>query len=398
MVNKWIIVTFMGLLLMHNAFGQITLNSEMATFFNDNLYRAPQKTSDFVTNLNFNLMYQLEKIPLSITVNPDYYFYVDHPEQNFWFAGGGLEYYPFLDEKQSWQFYTAAYYFKRLNKTDFKSYNYDQWQLSAALYFNGQQTISQFSYQFRKREYENFSSLNNNTHYFNWKLNRAFKTRTTVIAHCGFALRHYNAQTTYIFVTDTLPSSGGGRHGSGKGQKDHSPRVVTNEVAITADPLQLAQLTLSLRLAQNLRPNMGWYIQYLKSFDLSGAGTFQNFGSYLGDEELFDDPLSYVSNEWRSQLTWILGKQWQLKLGGGFNRKSYIKEHAYLTATDSLPSGTLRKDEKISGYLKLKKTLFIKDLLTFTITAQLFYTDNQSNSYWYNYQNLVTGLSLTLMY
>ena len=305
-----------------------------------------------------------------------------------------MEYFPFLDKDEAWQLYSALNIFGRLNRNDYDLYDYQQYRFMFAVYHDGALALNRFSYQYQIRNYSQFDALSNTTHYFNWKFNKSFKTRTSLITNVGLASRNYESQNSFIVVRDTIYND----NRRGRGHRQHPPQITTRRISVNTNPIVLNQLSLSIRIAQNIFSNLGVYVQYLKSFDFSSQGTFQNYGSYLGDDELFDDPLSYLSNEWSSQLTWIFSSDWQLKFNTSYNRKSYINEKAFLSATDSIASGGLRKDKKLDFFLTLDKSIAIKSNFTLNVAAQIYYINNQSNSYWYHYKNLITGISLKIHY
>ncbi len=393
-MSKIIVGVIFILMINSMSFAQFSVSSKVSSFFNDNLYRSPDKTGDWITNVGIILDYQASKYPVNLEVNPDYYFYASHPEQNFWFPSMSAEYFPFLDKNKNWQFYSSIDASFKLNKDDLKAYNYWQVLFSGGLYHDGSFALQQISYQYQLREYPDFSELSNRTHFFNWKLNKSFKTRTTLITNVQFSSRQYESQTAYIVVTDTLEGTGS----RGRGRRESPPRIITHEVLLSSGPVELQQLAVAVRIAQNVWPNFGVFVQYLKSFNLSSTGEFQNYGAYWGDEQLFDDPLSYLRDQWSAQLTWMMPQQWQLRFSTVFNRKSYIKEKAYLNAEESTPGGELRKDQKLDFTLTLGKSFFVKEKFTTNIRGQAYYTNNNSNSYWYNYQNLISGISINLVY
>ena len=81
------------------------------------------------------------------------------------------------------------------------------------------------------------------------------------------------------------------------------------------------------------------------------------------------------------------------QLGGAQMSKSYISEQAYISQEDTLGLGGLREDDQLSYYFNFSKSFYLNkswlNLLKINIYAN--YIKNNSNSYWYNYKNLLFG-------
>jgi len=86
----------------------------------------------------------------------------------------------------------------------------------------------------------------------------------------------------------------------------------------------------------------------------------------------------------------------KLQAGGGVLTKEYISEQAYVSADDTLGSGGIRKDNRTFFYANLSKSFFISKtwLKLIKLTFEYSFIDNQSNSYWYDYKNSLSGINL----
>jgi len=391
-MNK--IIAICLFLIISRSFSQISISPQISTFYTDNLYRSPQKTGDWLSNFAINLVYEHPNFPFSFNLVPEYNWYKEHTQQNFAFVNTSLEYYPFLDKNEIWQFYGSLDWATRLNKEDYKFYNYQQLRMSVALYRDGDFALNQWTYQLQWRNFDQYDALSSVSNYFNWQFNKPLPTRTTLIANVGLASRYYENQIRYIVINDTLDWS----NWRSSGRNQRPPKIITRTIPVNSNPVNLNQLQCSIRLAQNILPTLGVYLQYRKSFDLASSGLFQNYASYLGDDELFDDPLSYLNNEWSSQITWLMPGRWKLQLHSSFNRKRYLKETAFISENDLTGSGNFRRDTKIDCALNLSKKFTVKDKLTLNLDGQIYYVQNQSNSYWFDYTNLIWGLNLNLIF
>ncbi|NOX88588.1 MAG: hypothetical protein GXO77_06150 [Calditrichaeota bacterium] len=377
------------------SFAQWNFQSSLTTFYNDNIYRSPFKKSDFISGADIQIGYQWTKIPFSVSYAPEYIFYQTQTLQNFWLHQLSLDFYPYLDSNKKYRLYIGIEGDWRKNKEDFSLYDYTQFNLNAGLFMDFDFLFSTLTYRFRNRSYSQNPIYSNRTHFFNLKLNKSFPTRSTIIFNMKVGSRKYSGETFYYTVYDTVFIGGMGRMG-----RRNNFRTVPRQIEQNTPQVSLNQLQLSLRVAQSLLPNMGIYFQYSKSFDLSSTGYYQNQGSYFQDDELYDDPFSYLTDDWSSQLTWILPWQIKVKAGGSYADKRYVEENAYISSTDSLGSGDLRKDKKLTAFVSFEKTF----RLPFNEGSQLqtywnfYYIHNKSNSYWYEYSNLISGLGIGLVF
>jgi hypothetical protein len=147
------------------------------------------------------------------------------------------------------------------------------------------------------------------------------------------------------------------------------------------------------RIAQSIFEKMGVYIQYRKQVNLSNQITSITGSNFYQDEELFDDPFSFDSQSLSGQLTWMMPWSMRLQFGGFLNDKNYIEESAYISIDDSIGAGGNRLDNQKNFYLNLTKTFDIEEkwLNALFINFYIGYTQNKSNSYWYNYDNRIIG-------
>jgi hypothetical protein len=83
----------------------------------------------------------------------------------------------------------------------------------------------------------------------------------------------------------------------------------------------------------------------------------------------------------------------RMQIGGSLFDKSYINETAFTSISDSVGSGGQRIDNQKNLFFNFTKTFDInkKWLNALLFNFYLGYTNNESNSYWYNYTNRVMG-------
>ncbi|NHZ87260.1 MAG: hypothetical protein GWP19_15540 [Planctomycetia bacterium] len=212
-------------------------------------------------------------------------------------------------------------------------------------------------------------------------MNKSFPSRTTVIVETGYGnksyLRHDLITTTNDF-------------GRGRGWHHMEEMSTTDTIS---ERLGTSQANIILRLTQSLHEKVGIYFQYRKQISIDDKTNYRNFDDYYQDNELFDDPFTFESDNYSSQLTIILPKSTKLLISGSLASKNYIGEQAYSTAVDTIGIGKLRLDEQANYFIDLSKTFNInKDWVT-SIKFNLYYSyiNNESNSYWYNYKNNALG-------
>ena len=200
----------------------------------------------------------------------------------------------------------------------------------------------------------------------------------------------YKAFTTPIYFTtleDNSQSGGGNGPGSGMFTGQSFPVTVSSSVP------PMGQMIFLGRISQSVFDKMGVYIQYRKQINLSDQITSITGNNYYQDEELFDDPFSYEGQEISTQLTWIMPWSMRLQIGGSIFDKSYINDLAYTSVSDTVGSGGQRIDKQKNLFFNLKKTFVINNKWLNALQFNFYYgyTNNESNSIWYQYTNRVLG-------
>jgi hypothetical protein len=187
---------------------------------------------------------------------------------------------------------------------------------------------------------------------------------------------------------DSFSTIGTSSHGHGR--RTGGTTTTTNTIS---EQLSTSQVNVVLRLTQSLHEKAGIYFQYRKQISIDDSTSYRNFDDYYQDDELFDDPFTYESDSYSSQLTIMLPKSTKLLIGGSLSSKNYISEPAYSTEEDTMGIGKLRFDDQTNYFIDLSKTFNINKDWANSIKFNLYYsyTNNESNSYWYNYKNTSWG-------
>ena len=373
---------FMLLLLFVSAQAQLQTKIIISSYYDDNLFRSPQPESDLYSNLGIKLKYKAQDSNFSIHDEINYLTFTNNNQRNFYLNNLGVDYFTPLGKDKDHTFYTGAEWTMRMDNQEYNYYDYQQFYAYANWRFNLNPFFLKTGYNFRYRSYTYLPDLTNSRHYIFLQLNRAFQTGTTFILEGDAGYKTFTGSDFYL-------RSSGGKRGFGRWMEDDGA------YSYSTIP-DMAQGVLLARVAQSLHPRVGIYFQYRRQISLKEQSGYLNNESYFQDEELFDDPFSYESTGYNSQLTWMSPWGIKLQFGGNLNTKDYISESAFLSAEDSVGLGGIRKDDQQIYYITLSKTIFIKKqwLNSLKLNLNYNYIRNESNSYWYDYKNATIGGSV----
>ena len=364
------------------ALAQTSFRVDVATFYDDNLYRTPEAESDFLSQIGLRVSYSPEKTNFSYFISLNYITFAANNTRNFLLSTIGANYDRSFGNENQHEFFFGVDWMLRMDKKEYDYYDYNQFYMFTGLKLNLNYFYLKAGYNFRYRNYSNLPELTNSRHYGFVQFNKSFATRTSLILEGDLGYKSFAGQVLAYNGSDYM--WGRGRRGG--------VRAVYSESNIPS----MSHAILLVRVAQSLHSRVGVYVQYRKQISLTNETSYQNVESYFQDEELFDDPFSYSSETVSSQLTWILPWQMKLQAGGGVLGKEYVSEQAFVSADDSLGSGGIRKDNRAFFYANLSKSFFIGKtwLKLIKLTFEYSFIDNQSNSYWYNYRNSLSGINL----
>ena len=182
--------------------------------------------------------------------------------------------------------------------------------------------------------------------------------------------------------------------GPGGGQTASKTLIQNIEVEAPS----VSQFQYWLRAAQSLSQGTGLAVQYNARLSLKGnarylAGLPYN---YFDESEIFDDPMGYDLNSFGLELTQILPARFTLKTGFYIGKKMYTSQGIYLDEIN-FDESILRDDHYNTAQLSLKK-VFSLGQTGFTMEIWYQWLNNKSNSYWYNYENHFTSLSLSISF
>ncbi|HID40301.1 MAG TPA: hypothetical protein EYP36_12420 [Calditrichaeota bacterium] len=362
-------------------FAQFSKNIEVSSYWDDNLYRSPQPVNDLLTDVGIQLSYRPDDSNLNYYYNGSLFLYQNNSLRNFSAHDVGINYFNPFGQDDRHKFYLGAEWTLRLNGDEYNYYDYNQIYAYSNFRLDLDWLFLRGGYNFRYRSYSNLPDLTNYRHYLFLQANKSFATRTTFILETDLGYKSFAAQDFFI------ASGGMGGKGHRRMTDNYSSTTSVSEIP------SLGQVVLLARISQSLHEKVGLFVQYRRQFSLTDETNFVNADGYYQDEELFDDPFSYESESYSTQLTWMLPWAMKLQIGGALISKNYISEQAYTSAEDSLALGGIRLDERGSYYVNFSKTLYLNKnwLKSLNFNLKYSYIRNESNSYWYDYKNAVFG-------
>jgi hypothetical protein len=211
--------------------------------------------------------------------------------------------------------------------------------------------------------YSELPELNNLFMNAGFQFNKSFFSSTTLIP--GALINHKIYSESDIQINDALNNSG-------------------NQTTY------ISQLVLSARIAQSVTSTTGLAVQYINRNIFAGSSSqirYMEF-SYGDESQLYDDPVSHEGYSLGVELTQILADDFTLKGGFYYNYKYYPSQGIFIS-TEEFNNDIVRVDNQQYGYLLIQKGFSIEILNNieslWSIKYQLLI--NESNSYWYNYNN-----------
>ena len=387
-MRKTVYIFLFLLLLLNSVFSQLNSGLEISSTFDDNVFRSPLPIEDVITDLDVDLGYRFRNSNFQLSYNGNFIFFQNIKERNLSLHRFGISYFKPFGTDDRHTFFVGANGLARIDGEEYKEYDYNQLYAYANLRFDFDYLFLKAGYNFRYRDYSNLAELNNLRHYIFLQSNKSFETRTTLILEADLG---YKVFTSPIFFTTIQHGTdGGGGNGQGPGSSYLGSSV---PVSVTADTPPMGHLILLARVAQSIFEKMGIYIQYRQQINLSDQITSFTGSTFYQDEELFDDPFSFESQDLSAQLTWMMPWSMRMQIGGSLIDKNYIEENAYVSIDDSIGSGGYRVDNQENLYFNFTKTFSLNRRWLDSLLFNFYfgYTTNNSNSFLYNYKNRIFG-------
>lgn len=360
--------------------------------YNDNPFRLPEAQKSWVSTVDFGIERGFENINLGYygsfsrfnsIAERNYYWH------QFALWGGS--------DSTNWGVYGE----QRLNSSNYNVYDY----VNATAYFRKRffllGMMTNWSSSIYLNRYSQLSELNNWRFNSNIRIQKSFATRTTIISGLGFDYKDYlnSIQESLVdgepmFNENNDFSNMYGNNGRGRGR---GKGYLVEDSYTNFETASVSQLNYWIRLAQSLTQTTGLAVQYQTRQLITGLDRYVSGLSYSYSQEsqFFDDPMSYESHSIGSELTQLLPFSSTLKLAFYFMAKNYSSQGIYVDA-ENFDESILRQDEYRTAWLSLKKNIGLNMKNGGQISLYFYFQwlDNQSNSYWYDFENRASSVGL----
>ena len=373
------------------ATAQAQWNVSLATqqSYNDNPFSYRTSTQSWISTYSLGIQRTFPR--LAISYYGDLSRFSAIPDRNYYWHQLAL-----WRESQTWRW--GAYVNQQINRTAYNLYDY----LTATLYARKQGMARGIYWTanaaLSRNHYAQLSDLDNWQWTVSLNLNRSLPSRTTIIAGARYRYKQY-VQSTTLPGGRVMPGWEHGHGDSNRGGMGWFTGMNDGHMGGSSYAPSLSQAVFWLRLAQSLTPTTGAALQYTQQVNLTGTDRFITGIELLDAQEsqLFDDPMGYEGYALTAQLTQLLPGRMMFRAGAVWKYKSYISQGIY-TDSETFDENTLREDTYRSIWIYLQKTIAFSSAALPRLNAyiQLQWTNNTSNSYWYDYRSQLFSIGLEL--
>jgi hypothetical protein len=365
------------------AFAQIQVQTGFSHAYDNNPFRLTEQEASWISTFELGLQHDFNTVSLSYEGN---FIRFDRlMERNFYWHmfslfGAG--------EKTSWGFFIEQSH----NSTDYNFYDHLAAVANLDFQFKFRSWTLYWSGNLNYNSYPRIEEINNYLFYTYIRLHKSFPTRTTFIGGTVFSYKYYPysyaIKSPQMSLLPVLSSWGGGYHGGFGGNEQ------TFQIYTTEETRYATQIQLWIRLAQAITPSTGVAVQYQDWISLSGqnrsiAGVMYD---YNDESSIFDDPHGYELQSIHAEFTQLLPYQFILKLAYDVGNKNYTSQEIYQDAI-TYNTSILRSDDNKHLNISLQKSINLGEMI---LDIKLLYRwlNNNSNSYWYNYNSTYIAVLL----
>lgn len=377
---------------LNSSFAQIKLSLNQTSSYDQNIFRNNQQISDWVHQTSVSVLknFDIKSTSLKIGYSGNLIAFHEFHEKFFHIHQLGIEYsLPFFFNSN---FTLGTNYLQRINKSEYNIYDFidKQFYLQLHSIFPTNSPL-ELGYQFRSKEFSHLDILSYNEQAFFLRIKHFFQTRTTLNAEINWGNKNYTTAQTFeeMFIIEKPNIDYGHGRQNGKGPGENTTSADTSIIAFNISAPETYQWSLFLKLAQSITSTTGLSIDFIKYFEPTEKSRYligQEYG-YFKDDELYDDPYTYGSNEWNITLTQLLPWSCQMKLFYNYA----IKTYSY-TIDDQY-----RKDiQKLTGLLLNKRFLLSSKLPTISIYLSYNYLINNSNDIYFDYDSPLINAGLDI--
>lgn len=339
-------------------------------FFDDNPLRTKIGESEFVNSVKSEINYRLLDRELYAGYSGNFNAFKTIGDRTFQLHQFGLNYSFNTSDFEEENVYSGLVYSLKKGRGDFAAYDYSQ----IAGFINGRFPLDEamFIKGGFNTSYKSFPSLNSLVHFENFAFSQFstfFSTGTGVFLEAGVGYMSYNYD--YIMTSSTMTN------GNGRMQGRMSGSSKTKSYGV-------AQLRSMIKVSQSVFENTGINFYYLNRSNLkTNKGMFVSASYiYSGDDELWDDPYGFSSNDIGSEFTQKLPYEMTLKLSAEYSTRHYINNLA-----DTLNS-TQRVDNRFGFWGGISKSFSeLPFVSSIDISIDYMLINNKSNAGLFDYKN-----------
>jgi hypothetical protein len=386
--------------------------------YDDNVFRSQSANGSLINNTTLKLLYSF----------PDTYFSIQYTGSATLFSGFSSKNYtkhsintlyeiPLsidIDDSVTIDYISIqAALTGRLDNEENKQYRFVQTNAFIAYTYNFSDiTEASFGYIPKWRHYTDFQDMSYLEHGLSATFGTSFPTKTALGINMNFGYKIYESSSSVKDTVSVPPPPPMYHNNSPRIESEPLPpnkrkynqagiekwfqilnQNQTSTPVILFDSPSSCVLELSLDASQSMDENTGISASYSKKWILDEYGRAYIGGSvdYYSEEELFDDPYSFSSNDFSFKFNHIFTNDYHFEAGAFYSSKDYVYP-ANLLATDTQN----RKDDIYGLWLSLDKTFDFTDFFLSYLAASMNfgYVNNSSNSKYFGYSSSIFTLSL----
>lgn len=373
-ISVWLVIGFVFVANI-NILAQLSGSVGYSWFFDDNPQRTTLRESEFVNSAKSDFSYKLFDKELYLNYSGNYNSFRTISDRTFQMHSFGLNYALNTTDLEDENIFAGISYSLKKGTGDFAYYDYSQ----AIGFVNGKFPIDEtlFLQGALNTSYKKFPSLNSLLHFENFassQISKFFSSGTGVFIEAGIGLMNYSFNN--VTTTETATGMQSGKMNS-KNTKSFSVAQFRSMAKVSQSVFESTGINFHYLYRQNIKDNKGMFV----SADYI----------YSGDDELWDDPYGFSSNELGSEFTQKMPYEITFKISAQYDNRHYTNNLA-----DSL-NLTQRVDERFSFWGGISKSFTELPLIgSLELSIEYMFINNKSNSALFDYKNnmLMFGASV----
>ncbi|MCX6151522.1 MAG: hypothetical protein NTX22_13405 [Ignavibacteriales bacterium] len=383
-INKlFLSIQLLSLILISNStfiHAQFSGSVNYSLLYDNNPFKQQVGSEEFVNSVSTYLSYQPFDKEFYLFYSANLNAFQNISDRFYQYHSLGTNYSFVLGDGEADNIFMGAGYNLKRGTLDYSIYDYNQF----TAYINGKISIAEniigsAGYKLTTKNYPSLYDLTHFENLFFGQVSTFFETKTGLFLDVALGNKNYS-------MVETVGSTMGGK-GMGMG-KGAAMNIIRNESNVN-----ITQLRSSLKISQSIFENTGIAAYYLNRTNLNNSG--QNLQStdfiYSDDQDLWDDPYGFQSNEYGAELTQKLPLDFTLKINGSYSRRHFTSNLA-----DTL-NLTQRIDGKTEMWFGVSKIFNSVPLFkSLEITAEYMLINNDSNMSLFNYKNKMAQFGFQL--